>query len=98
MLNLLWKGSQKWKQSFFVASKLVGNLIRFDTWIVLLLGLNVLALGLNWHFTAKLAGLIAFGFLLVLSIFPIGDLMLRPLERTYPVYPVLSEIDGGTDP
>jgi len=37
---------------FFIASKLVGALIRVDTWIVVALGLIVLALvftGGNWH-------------------------------------------------
>jgi len=79
---------------FFVVSKLVGVLIRTETWIVLSLGFIALALVLNWHGVAKFVGLLAFGFFLVMSILPIGDLVLRPLERTYPAFPDLTDVDG----
>jgi len=79
---------------FFVIAKVVGALIRTETWIALSLGLVVLALIMNWHGVARFMALIAFGFFLALSILPIGDLVLRPLERTYPAFPDLTEVDG----
>jgi len=79
---------------FFIVSKLVGALIRTETWIVLSLGFIVLALLLNWHGVARFVALLAFGFFFVLSILPIGDLVLRPLERSYPAFPELTEVDG----
>jgi len=79
---------------FFVIAKVVGALIRTETWIALSLGLVVLALVMNWHGVARIVALIALGFFLALSILPIGDLVLRSLERTYPAFPDLTEIDG----
>lgn len=79
---------------FFIISKLVGALLRLDTWILIsLLGI-VFALLRQRHRLAlgiSSATLIA---LLTLSIFPLGSLLLQPIEERYPANPSLSHVDG----
>jgi uncharacterized SAM-binding protein YcdF (DUF218 family) len=79
---------------FFVTAKLVSALIRVDTWIVLALALIVLALVLERHRLALRLSAGAFALLLTFSIFPLGDLLLQPLEASYTVNPALSRVDG----
>lgn len=79
---------------FFVTAKLVSALIRVDTWIVLVLGLIVLALVLERRRLALRLSAGAFAVLLTLSLLPLGDLLLQPLEASYPVNPALSRVDG----
>lgn len=79
---------------FFVASKLVGALIRPDTWIVLAFGLILLALLLGRRRLAFWTALTAFLAVLGLAILPVADPLLRPIERIYPVRPELSRVDG----
>jgi uncharacterized SAM-binding protein YcdF (DUF218 family) len=65
-----------------------------DTWIVLVLGLIVLALVLERRRLALRLSAWAFAVLLTLSLLPLGDLLLQPLEASYPVNPALSRVDG----
>lgn len=79
---------------FFVISKLVGLLIRAETWLILAL---ILALVARWRGFHKLAnGALAFvlAALLTLTALPVGDWALAPLETRYPVNPAL---DGPPD-
>lgn len=79
---------------FFVASKLIGALLRPDTWIVIALAAVVLALVFHRRRLALWLGSALLGALVTLSIFPLGDLLLQPIERTYPAQPVLDRVDG----
>lgn len=79
---------------FFIASKLIGALLRPDTWIVLALAVVVLALLLNRRRIALCVGSITLGVLVALAILPLGDLLLQPIERTYPAEPSLDHVDG----
>ncbi|ANK80002.1 MAG: hypothetical protein TEF_03755 [Rhizobiales bacterium NRL2] len=79
---------------FFIASKLVGLLIRVDTWVVLALALLVIALFMEWRRLAKVLAVGTFAVLLALSIMPLGDLLLRPLESAYAPAPPLDRVDG----
>lgn len=79
---------------FFIASKLVGALIRVDTWIVLSFAVIALALALNWCRLARITSIVSFGLLTLLAIAPMGDLLLRPFESTYPADPALAHVDG----
>lgn len=78
----------------FLVGKLVGFLLRAETWLVLLALLGVVAqargrarLGL-WAGSALLAVLVG------LTVLPIGGLVLRPLEAAYPAEPPLAEVAG----
>ena len=79
---------------FFVASKLVGALLRPDTWIVLALAIIVLAVFYNRRRLTLWVGSITLALLVALAIFPLGDLLLQPIERTYPAEPSLGQVDG----
>lgn len=79
---------------FFIASKLIGALLRPDTWIVLALAVVVLALVLNRRRIALWVGSITLALLVALAILPLGDLLLQPIERTYPAEPALGQVDG----
>lgn len=72
---------------FFVISKLVGLGFFFESWVVLL----------------ALAGLLfrrprfiraALILLLSITVFPLGDLLLKPLERRFPAPELPAQIDG----
>lgn len=79
---------------FFMVAKLVNLLIRVDSWIVLLFGLLLWVIWRGWLDLAK--HLAAFGFLtfLGLAVFPLGDVVLRSIERQYPINPKLTQVDG----
>lgn len=79
---------------FFIASKLIGALLRPDTWIVLALAVVILALVLNARRLALWVGSITLAVLVMLAILPLGDLLLQPIERTYPAEPSLDQVDG----
>ena len=80
--------------AFFITSKLIGALIRPDTWIILALAMIVLALGINYRRLALWTGSVALALLVALSLLPLGDLLLQPVERTYPAQPQLNRVHG----
>ena len=79
---------------FFIASKLIGALLRPDTWIVIALGLIVLALLTQRRRLALWASSVTLAALFSLAILPLGDLLLQPIERTYPAQLPLERVDG----
>lgn len=79
---------------FFIASKLIGALLRPDTWIVIALGLIVLALLTQIRHLALWTSSVTLAAVFALAILPLGDLLLQPIERTYPAQPPLERVDG----
>ena len=79
---------------FFIVSKLVGALLRPDTWIVIALAGIVLALIFQRRRMALWISSISLALLLALSALPLGDLLLQPIERRYPANPNLDAVDG----
>lgn len=79
---------------FFIASKLIGALLRPDTWIVVALGLVVLALLTHRRRLALWTSSVTLTALFALAILPLGDLLLQPIERTYIPRPALKGLDG----
>lgn len=79
---------------FFIASKLIGALLRPDTWIILALAVIVLALVMKRRRLALWMGSFSLTLLVVLAIFPLGELLLQPIERSYPAEPALDEVNG----
>jgi uncharacterized SAM-binding protein YcdF (DUF218 family) len=79
---------------FFVASKLVWPLIRPETLFMALLGLSLFS---SWRRRNRLArgslG-VAFTGLVILAIFPLGDLAFAPLEARYPANPEVGDVAG----
>lgn len=79
---------------FFIVSKLVGALLRPDTWIVIALAGIVLALIFKRRRMALWISSISLVLLVALSALPLGDLLLQPIERRYPANPDLDAVDG----
>jgi len=79
---------------FFIASKLIGAVLRPDTWIVIALGLIVLALLTQRRRLALWISSVTLTAVLALAILPLGDLLLQPIERAYPAQPPLERVDG----
>ena len=79
---------------FFIASKLIGALLRPDTWIVIALGVIVFALIRQRRRVALWCASLTLVSLVTLAILPLGDLLLQPIERRYTANPPLSEVDG----
>jgi len=73
---------------FLVISKLIGTLLRPDMWIVIALASLVLAL-IKQRLALWVGGLTLFG-LVTLGNLPLGNVLLPPIELTYPVNPPLS--------
>ena len=78
----------------FVVSKLIGALLRPDTWIIIVAFAIVLAIKKRWHRVAFFISSILSFATLILAVFPIGSLLLRQIENTYPTMPELSEVNG----
>lgn len=79
---------------FFVASKTLGMAARLETWALVLM---VLALFGLWRGRRRLAGVslsVLFGGTLALTLLPLGDLLLEPLEARFPARPPLDRVDG----
>lgn len=79
---------------FFIASKLVGFALRVETWLLLLALLTMWAVQRAWMPAAKrLSGLLV-GLVLVIGLVPLGDMLLRPIERQVPSREALVSVDG----
>lgn len=82
------------ESAFFVLSKTIGMAARLESWALLFMALGLFAL---WRGHARAAarwfGLVFAG-TLALTLLPLGDLILRPLEAQYPRNPALSRLDG----
>lgn len=81
-------------QVFFLASKAIWLLIRPETLLVLFFALPLVFL---WRGrTAAAARLLAtaLGFTLLIGVFPLGNLVMNPLERAHPTDPVITQPAG----
>ncbi|MGX9355454.1 YdcF family protein [Roseobacteraceae bacterium S113] len=80
--------------AFFIFSKIVRPLLVIETWVIVTLLIAAFAL---WRGRGRLTGIclgLALFLLLGMRIVPVGDLMLRPLEASYPAMPPLERVDG----
>ncbi|WP_163849201.1 YdcF family protein [Pseudooceanicola aestuarii] len=80
--------------AFFILSKLVGTLLRADTWVVIALAVILLALVTHRRRLALGVSGLAFVSLVLLAILPLGDFMLRPIETRYAAEPRLDDVEG----
>ena len=88
----------------YILSKLVGALLRPESWLIIGMGLALLALlRRRLRMAGFLLGL-TFSATLLVAVFPLGELLLQPLEARYPSNPLLAQVDGiivlggGEDP
>ena len=79
---------------FYVIAKLVGALLRADTWLVLALAAVLFVLLRQKHRAALWITVSTFVSVVALSVFPLGDPLLARIEKTYPANPDLERVDG----
>jgi len=80
--------------AFFIIAKLVGALLRVETWLVIALAASIIALLRLKHRTALWVTTITFVCVVALCVFPVGGSLLARIEQTYPANPTLGQIDG----
>ncbi|WP_246831635.1 ElyC/SanA/YdcF family protein [Thioclava sp. DLFJ5-1] len=78
----------------FLISKLAALLLRAETWEALLLAAALIALVSGRLRAARRMLSVALASLLALGIFPLGDLLIAPLEQAYPTNPQFTHVDG----
>jgi uncharacterized SAM-binding protein YcdF (DUF218 family) len=78
---------------FYIASKTLGMAARAESWLLLMMALALLAL---WRGRARQAGGwigLTFVTMLVLTTYPLGDLLIFTLENRYPSEPQVERVD-----
>jgi len=79
---------------FFIASKLIGALLRPDTWIIIVLAIVFLALMTGRRRVALMLSGTLLVVIVTLAVLPLGNLLLQPIERSHPANPSLGQVDG----
>lgn len=80
---------------FFVISKLVALVLMGETWLILGLIVALIARWRAFHRLATGATITVLAALLTLTMVPVGDWLIDPLEAEYPVNPTLSAPPDG---
>lgn len=80
--------------AFFIVSKVIGLALQVETWLVIGMVLSLAAGRFVRRRVARWSGGITLVALLVVGIFPIGEVLLRPLETEFPPRAAPSQIDG----
>ena len=79
---------------FYAASKTIGMVARAESWMVLGLILTLYGTLRRRRGLALWASGLTLSFVLALTVWPLGDLVLEPLEARYPPNPPLTRVDG----
>lgn len=80
--------------AFFIISKLIGLALQVETWLVIGMVLTLAARRLARPHLARWSGGASLSALLAVGIFPIGEILLRPLEAEFPPRAAPAQIDG----
>lgn len=79
---------------FLLASKFIWFVLRPESWVILGVGLVFAGAAFRRWRLATVAGGATFAFVLLLSIVPLGEIAIRPLEARYPPNPAIGRVDG----
>lgn len=80
--------------AFFILSKLIGLALQVETWLVIGMVATLAAGRFARPRLARWSSGATVSALLVIGIFPIGDILLRPLEAEFPPRAAPEQIDG----
>ena len=80
--------------AFFILSKLIGLALQIETWLVIGMVVTLAAGRFARPRLARWSGSVTLVALLVVGTFPIGEVLLRPLETEFPPRAAPSQIDG----
>ncbi len=79
---------------FFIASKTLGMVARVETWMIAGLALCLIGVLRDRRRMALGFGLATMTLIATLTIWPLGDVLLTPLEAQYPRNPPITAVDG----
>jgi uncharacterized SAM-binding protein YcdF (DUF218 family) len=79
---------------FFIVSKLIWVVVRPETLLLLLFVVGWLLLRVRRARLGQLFGLVSILACGLISVFPVGDAFLSPLEKTYPTEPEVRKVAG----
>lgn len=80
--------------AFFILSKLIGLALQIETWLVIGMVVSLVAGRFVRPSLARWSGGATLAALLLIGIFPIGEILLRPLEAEFPPRATPAHIDG----
>lgn len=80
--------------AFFIFSALIGLALQIETWLAFGMVLTLVAGRLARPRLARWSGGMTLVALLLVGLFPIGDILLRPLEMEFPPWSAPEQIDG----
>jgi uncharacterized SAM-binding protein YcdF (DUF218 family) len=80
--------------AFFILSKLIGLALQIETWLAFGMVLTLVAGRFARPRLARWSGGMTLVALLLVGLFPIGDILLRPLETEFPPRSAPEQIDG----
>lgn len=80
--------------AFFMLSKLIGLALQIETWLVIGMVVSLAARHFSCQRLARWSGRATLAALLAVGIFPIGEVLLRPLEAEFPPRTEPTHIDG----
>jgi uncharacterized SAM-binding protein YcdF (DUF218 family) len=80
--------------AFFILSKLIGLALQVETWLLIGMVVSLVAGRFARPRFARWSGSVSLAALLAIGIFPIGDILLRPLEAEFPPRAAPEQIDG----
>jgi uncharacterized SAM-binding protein YcdF (DUF218 family) len=80
--------------ALFLLGKLAGLALRVETWLILLALVGVVAQARGRAGAATRAGAALLALLTGLTVLPLGNLLLRPLEAAYPPDPPVTRVVG----
>jgi uncharacterized SAM-binding protein YcdF (DUF218 family) len=80
--------------AFFIISKLIGLALQVETWLVVGMVVTLAAGRFARPRLARWSGGVTLVAILAVGMFPIGEVLLRPLETEFPPRPAPAQIDG----
>ena len=80
--------------AFFILSKLIGLALQVETWLAIGMVVSLVAGRFARPRLARWSGSVTLAAILAVGIFPIGDILLRPLEAEFPPRAAPEQIDG----
>lgn len=80
--------------AFLIVSKVAWWLIRPESWIVIGIAVTTLAAMAGRRRLGGVTGMLTLLSFLAIGSLPLGDLILKPIEETYPPNPPLSDVTG----
>jgi len=80
--------------AFFILSKFIGLTLQVETWLVIGIVVSLIAGRFARPRLARWSGGTTLAALLAVGVFPIGEILLRPLEAEFPPRAAPEQIDG----